>query len=174
MRCALVPAPVERHHGPWRRLGSRRVARLRAALADCRGQSILEFALISAVLIMFVFGGLALLNGFTNGVLTSNAARDGARIAAIDCGEGINAQNAVYTAVQTDLKAGGGSSLTYVSSDSGGAPGDWTFTWSCGSTYATVTVDYDAADLFPAVLKMVGMSHPNDFTESSSASFPIE
>ena len=164
-----VPGAAARHRGRFRSGVHLRL------LSDRRGQSTLEFALIALVLMMFVFGGVALLNGFSNGVLTTNAARDGARIAAIDCGQSINPQSNVYTAVYTDLKASGDAALTYVGSSGGSAvPGDWSFSWSCGSTYATVGVQCDAADLFPAVLKMVGMSHAGAFTESSSATFPIE
>ena len=65
--------------------------------------------------------------------------------------------------------------LTYEGSSIGTpSPGAWAFSWTCGSTYAAVGVQYDAADLFPTVLKMVGMSHAGAFTESSSATFPVE
>jgi hypothetical protein len=96
-------------------------------LADRRGQSTLEFVLIALVLTLLLFGGIALLNGFTNGVLTTNAARDGARIAAIDCGQSVSPGSDVYHAVHTDLQAGGNTSLTYVGSSSGSAAGDWGF-----------------------------------------------
>ncbi len=145
-----------------------------ARLADRRGQSVLEFTLISLVLMMLVFGGIALLDGFSNNVLVTNAARDGARIAAIDCGQGIDPNNDVSTAVSTDLKAAGPLGSYDGTSISSPQPGAWAYSWSCGSTYATVAVQYDATDLFPAVLKVVGMKNAGAFTESSSAMFPIE
>lgn len=168
--CGAGPVPEEAARRWW---GPRLGVRVRL-LADRRGQSTLEFVLIALVLTLLLFGGIALLNGFTNGVLTTNAARDGARIAAIDCGQSVGPQPDVYHAVHTDLQAGGNTALTYVGSSSGSAPGDWGFTWSCGNTYATVQVWYNAPDLFPAVLKMAGMVHPGGFGETATATFPVE
>ena len=150
---------------------------LSARLRDDRGQTIAEFALAAAALLLLIFGGIALANGFDQNTLVITAARDGARLASIDCGAGApNTYADVESGVYDDLSAGGEAVVgsPWSSAPSPPSPGAWGFTYSCSGGTALVTVWYDAPDLFPAVMGTAGMKNPRQFTESASASFPVE
>ena len=155
--------------------------RLRAAVRrrarDDRGQATLELLLVLGALLAIVFGGIALAFGFLANSVVVAAARDSARLLAIECGAGrpaaaSDAQNAALTdLLDGQQRVTQGPTGAAISSPS---PGLWDFSASCSGTEATTTVTLDAPVLFPGVLASAGLARSGAFAEQSSASFPVE
>lgn len=150
---------------------------IRRRARDDRGQATIEFLLVLAALLGIAFGGIALAFGFLATSVVVAAARDSARLLAIECGAGsptagMDAQNAALTdLLDGQQRVTGAPTGAAVSSPS---PGLWDFSASCTRTEATTTVTLDAPVLFPGVLASAGLAKSGAFAEQSSASFPVE
>ncbi len=154
---------------------------LSTRLKDRSGQGLVEFALVALLLMIIILGGVSMIEGFVARLVTSNAARDAARVAAIDCGDGGNVSADVQTAAYDDLKGGGqqvaGSSNPGAMNISSASPGEWYVSaQSCPAQgqLETVEVWYAAPDLFPAILHTLGVQYSNAFDINASATFPVE
>ena len=128
---------------------------------DERGQATLEFLLVLGALLGITVGGIALSYGFLANSVVVAAARDSARLLAIECGDGDpSAASDAQNAALTDLRDGQqtitfGPTGAAISSPS---PGLWDFSASCTGTQATTVVTYDAPSLFPGILASAGLA----------------
>ncbi len=160
----------------------RRSAGPRSLLArrwrDRHGQGLVEFAMVSVALIVLLLGGTALVMGVVARMVTTNAARDAARVAAIDCGAGTNYVSASQQAVYQDLSGGGqvvqSSPSSSAQSPSTSAPGAWDWSVSCSGGNAAVQVWYNAPDVFPLILHSLGVQRASSFFLTATATFPVE
>ena len=156
-------------------LGGQRGQRARDVLLRLRGdegQGIFEFALIMGALLLLVFGSISLDYGFEAKITLTAATRAAARVAAIECGNG--SATWYSDAEQTAYQNLRGAQLPVVSVPASGQPapggGKWGISASCTGSQASVTLWYNAPDLFPAFLHA---AH-GEFAEVDTVSFPVE
>jgi len=148
--------------------------------SDTRGAAVLETVLVLPLLIGLLMATLAFGLGAVAKAVVTNAARDSARLAAIECGQGdanwfADASAAAREALAHGLYVG---TLTATPI----AYGDWEFQAACstpGRPGGTVTVllTYQEIDLFPPVAALISPgSGPGRraFTLRAGAVFPEE
>lgn len=156
----------------------RRVFRRRAC--GEKGAAVLETVLVLPILIALLMATVAFGMGAVAKAILINAVRDSARLAAIECGQGVvnwygDALAAASAALGHGLYLG---ALT----TSPASYGEWSFQASCtppatvgGSVY--VQLVYDEVDLFPplgALLASGGALGGRVFRLEAAAAFPEE
>jgi Flp pilus assembly protein TadG len=128
-----------------------------------RGQSLVEFALVLPVLSVILFGLTDLGLAIHNAVTITNAARDGARVAAVNSGSA----SAVATAVADDEK-----STSLVDCTTSTPTISKTAYASPPPTYSSYTVtascSYSPITPLGPLFKLVGATANSTFTISSS------
>lgn len=128
-----------------------------------RGQSLVEFAFVLPVLAVILFGLTDMGLAIHNAVTITNAARDGARVAAVNSGSA----SAVATAVADDEKSTSlvdcttSSPTIQATPNASGTPTNSGYTVTASCSYSPVT------PLGP-LFKLVGASANSTFTISSS------
>ena len=162
-------------------LGARRSRRAaRERLRDERGAAIIETVLVLPILIGILMATMAFGMGAIAKAIVTNAARDSARLAAIECGQGnsnwfSDAEGAAQAALAHGLYVGtlAGAPQTY---------GAWDFQASCSAPgqpggAVTVVLTYEEINLFPPIASLLAPgSGPGSkvFNLQAAAVFPEE
>ena len=162
-------------------VGARRARRaVREHLRDERGAAVVETVLVLPLLIAFLMATMAFGMGAIAKAVVTNAARDSARLAAIECGQGnANWFSDAEGAAQAALGHG-----LYVRVLTG-APqsyGAWDFQASCSAPgqpggAVTVVLTYEEINLFPPIASLLAPgSGPGSrvFNLQAAAVFPEE
>jgi Flp pilus assembly protein TadG len=143
-----------------------------------RGQSTVELAVGLPVLLFLALASLALLLAEHARTAVIDAARAGARLAAIECGDGVSGWQADAVAEAAQALRAGGLQLGPAAAPSPANPaGAWYVAASCGGGSATVTVYYNQPNPFPPLggLLAAGTGAGRaTFWLSASVVFPVE
>lgn len=134
-------------------------SRVLAAFGGERGAAIIETVLVLPLLIAVLMATMAFGMATVAKAVVTNAARDSARLAAIECGQGLaswwsDAQAAAASALAHGLRVGAETATprTY---------GQWGFTASCTDPgvpggMTTVVLTYAEVNLFPPLAALLG------------------
>ena len=145
-----------------------------------RGAAIVETVLVLPLLIGLLMATVSFGMGTVAKAVVTNAARDSARLAAIECGQGVSswyadAENAAASALGRGLYVG---ALTATPTQYG----QWDFSAYCSTPgqvggVASVTVTYEEINLFPPLNSFISPgAGPGSkvFNLQASAQFPEE
>lgn len=148
------------------------------SLSETRGQSTVELAIGLPVLLLVVFGALAFFMAEHARTTVIDAARAGARLASIECGNGVGTwQRDTVAIVQQTLRGGGLHLAGYAAPAPGDPPGSWSVAVSCAQGEATVSVSYSEDDLFPpmgALVQPGAAGAGRTFLLRATVVFPLE
>lgn len=127
-----------------RRAGAHPVP-IRRRLKDDHGQAVVEFALISIVLVTLVFGGLDFGRMLNAQAIVTQASREGARIAAAQCARTAGCDILVQDAVEGALA---GLHVPAARWDMDGGP-------YVSGTPVQVRVEYDVTPIVPMIAALI-------------------
>ncbi len=145
-----------------------------------RGAAVVETVLILPLLIALLLATVALAMAAIAKALVTNAARDAARVVAIECGQGdpgwyVDAQAAAVTALASGLPVGSASAAP-------ARPGEWAFQAWCpqpgqAGAPSGASVTYAEINLFPPLAPLLSPGAapgPRVFVLEGNAIFPEE
>ena len=145
---------------------------------DCSGQSTVELAIGLPILLGVILGALALFMGEQARTAVIDAARAGARLAAIECGNNVSTwQSDSIAFVQQSLGQGGLAVGSFTSPAASNPSGSWYAAVTCTGGQASVTVYYNEINLFPPLADLIQSgSGPGaaTFWLSTTVVFPVE